>query len=563
MGTKDRPSKTITRLIRRPSLKIGSETFPAEQIKEARISSRIEEHIEYRSASVTLNPPATSRWNYHSEVKLYEEKGVILTGLCSEAIVQEDGTLRLTLSGPLWKLERTQLESFEPFGMTPREGLYWMAKLAQPQHGISVPGLDTNTSPRPFYYAIPIQGLDYLDNNLILASDTWITYKKNDNVFDFVLEQCESGKEEEAWTNDYARLLGMVIAEDLIQAERLALERANSMMGIFNLALTTGMSHFETRYNSELLQFHADNSLSPIALHPWIIISEVAEPKGWIRHTSQAKLEGDKVPDSSLEPIQFFISKFLRTTQLGDIHDQTGKRQFIDREQKLLSRTKRALHWLNLASEEEDIRDKFAATWTSLESVLNSIQYPGVFEGERAAVKRAIRKGIKEISLPEDTNSLLTITTNMLLNRTLQGQWPLNKKLPIFAESFGITLHKEDIELVGKLSRARSNVFHEGEYDPDISYEQVRELQHLVERLLAGTSIGGYEDIEGQLHRFQLGTMPPEGGMAAWYIDGKLVQGQSFHASRNPEGRLVAEWMAEGKIYTEKDIYFERPSGSP
>ena len=128
MGTKDRPSKTITRLIRRPSLEIGSEIFPAEQIKEARISFRIEEHIEYRSASVTLNPPATSRWNYHSEVKLYEEKGVILTGLCSEAIVQEDGTLRLTLSGPLWKLERTQLESFEPFGMTPREGLYWMGE---------------------------------------------------------------------------------------------------------------------------------------------------------------------------------------------------------------------------------------------------------------------------------------------------------------------------------------------------------------------------------------------------------------------------------------------------
>ena len=391
---------------------------------------------------------------------------MILTGLCSEAIVQEDGTLRLALAGPLWKLERTYLESFEPFGMTPREISYWMTKLTHPRHGPVVTGLDLDTSPRPFYYAIPLQGLDYLDNNLILASDTWITYKKNDNVFDFVLEQSESGKEEEAWTNDYARLLGMVIAEDLIQAERLALERANSMMGIFNLALKTGMSHFETRYNSELLQFHADNSLSPIALHPWIIISEVAKPKGWIRHTSQAKLESDKVSDSSLEQVQFFISKFLRTTQLGDIHDQTGKRQFIDREQKLLSRTKRALHWLNIASEEEDIRDKFAATWISLESVLNSVEYPGVFDGERAAVKRAIRKGIKEISLPPDTNILLSITTDMLLNRTLQGQWPPNKKLPIFAESFGITLDKEDMELVRKLSRARNNIFHEGDYAP-------------------------------------------------------------------------------------------------
>ena len=91
METKDRPSKTITRLIRRPSLEIGSETFPAEQIKEARISFHIDEFTESRSASITLNLPAKSRWDYHSEARLYEEKGVILTGICTEVKKDEEG----------------------------------------------------------------------------------------------------------------------------------------------------------------------------------------------------------------------------------------------------------------------------------------------------------------------------------------------------------------------------------------------------------------------------------------------------------------------------------------
>ena len=556
MGTKDRPSKTITRLIRRPGLEIGNETFTSEQIKEARISFRIDEFMESRSASVILNLPAKSRWDYHAEVKLYEEKGVILTGICTEAKQDEEGNLRLALAGPFWKLERTRTGSFETFGMRQRESLYWMMRLASPDRAPVFTGLDLDTSTRPFVYAIPLRGLSEFDKGLLLAGDTGITSKENDSVFNKILEGAESVREVEAWQQDCPRVFGVVIAEDFIQAERFALERANSMVGIVNFALTTGISHFETRYNSEPLQFHAENSFSPVALYPWIAICEAAEPKGWIRHTSPAKLEANKVPDSSLERIQFFLSKFFSAGQPGDIHDQTGRRRFPDREQKLLTRTKRALHWLNLASEEGDIRDKFAATWTSLESVLNSIKYPGVFDGERAAVKRAIRKRIGEIALPNETNSLLSITTDMLLNRALQDQWPLTRKLSIFGDSFGITLEKGDIELVGKLSRARNDVFHEGEYAPDVSYEQVVQLKHLVERLVAGTSIGGYLDLEGQPHRFQFGDIGPEGGGAPLSIDGKDVDWE-LHMFRDFKEQLVAEWIVEGKIYTEEDIYEE------
>ena len=185
-------------------------------------------------------------------------------------------------------------------------------------------------------------------------------------------------------------------------------------------------------------------------------------------------------------------------TRQGKDNSQTESRNW-------LTRTKRALHWLNLANEGGDVRDKFTAIWTSLEAILNSIKYPGVFDGERASVKKSLRRGIKEIDLPIETNKLLSITTHMLLNRALQNQWPVPSKLSIFANALGITLEKNDIDLVGKLGRVRGNVFHEGENNPDVTADQVSQLKHLVERLVAATSIGGYEDLEDRPHKFQIG----------------------------------------------------------
>ena len=561
METSRRPSKTITRLVRRPSLEIGIESFPTDQIKEARISFLIEEAVESRTASVILNSPAKSKWDYHSEVKLYEERGVILTGVCTEAKLDEEGNLRLTLAGPFWKLERTRIGSFETFGMRERESLYWMIRLSSPDRPPVFPSLELDTSNRPFMYTIPLRGLPEFNKSLLLAGDTGITSQENDNVFNTILEGSESIKEEEAWNENPPRVFGVVVAEDLIQAERLALERANSMVGIINFALTTGMSHFETRYASEPLHFNAESNYSPVALHPWIAIREVKELKGWIRHTTPVRFEPNEAPDPSLERIQFFLSKFFSTGQPGDIYDQTGQRRFPEREEKLLTRTRRALHWLNIASEEGDVRDKFAAIWISLESVLNSIKYPGVFDAERASVKRSLRRGIKGIDLPSETNEILSITTNMLLNRALQNQWPLTKKLSIFANAFGITVEKGDIDLVGKLGRARGGVFHEGENDPDVTDDQVSQLRHLVERLVAATSIGGYEDLEDRLHKFEIGEIGPEGGGAPLSIDGKDVDWE-LHMYRDTEGEAIVEWVAEGKIYTEEDFYFEKPSGN-
>ena len=46
------------------------------------------------------------------------------------------------------------------------------------------------------------------------------------------------------------------MAENFLQADH-AEDRAELMVGIINLALRTGMSHFQTRYGSELIAFSA------------------------------------------------------------------------------------------------------------------------------------------------------------------------------------------------------------------------------------------------------------------------------------------------------------------
>ncbi len=479
-----------------------------------------------------------------------------------EAKIDEQGNMLLTLHGPFWTLERTRLGSFETFGMSRTEYLYWMLKLSSPERDPVFQGLELDTSPRPFLYAIPIRGLPNFSKDLILAGDTGITSKENDNVFSSILEEAESIQGEEAWSADCPRIFGVVIAENPVEAERLASDRARTLIGIINFGMTTGMSHFETRYSKEPLSYSAATSLSPVSLHPWITISEVSETKGWVRKTLPATLEPEREPDNSLKRIEFFLSRFFSAGKPGDIYDQTGQRQFPDREQKLLTRTERALHWLNIANGGEDNRDKFMAIWTSLEAILNSIKYHGVFDGERASVKKSLRRGIKEIDLPIETNKLLSIKIDMLLNRALQNEWPISSELSIFANALGITLERDDIDLVGKLGRLRGNVFHEGENNPNVTAEQVSQLKHLVERLVAATSIGGYEDIEDRPHRFQIGEIGPEGGGAPLSIDGKDVDWK-IHMYRDNDGEAIVEWLAEGKIYTRQNIHIEGNRGNP
>ena len=81
-------------------------------------------------------------------------------------------------------------------------------------------------------------------------------------------------------------------------------------------------------------------------------------------------------------------------------------------------------------------------------------------------------------------------------------------------------------------------------------------MRYLVERLIVGVSIGGYEDLEDRTHKFHIGTIGPEGGAAPISIDGKEDVPYEFRATRNKQDQLVGEWIAEGKIFSDKNIEF-------
>ncbi|MYB48110.1 MAG: hypothetical protein F4X72_02345 [Dehalococcoidia bacterium] len=550
----DRTRKTTTKRIINPSLEIGSESFSNNQIGSAKIHTHEEGRSEFRSASVTLNPPFEGRWDYHAEVRIYEDDELILTGICSEAKHGEGGRLHLKLWGPRWRIERTALYGLGTFGMSNKENFYWVTKLTNPTMDPFVEGLELDNTLRPFMFAVPLNNLVSSGNLLFLSTDTGIASHEYENLFKPILAQFEEIEGEPAWNDENPKIFGVVFAKNLLQADDAARERAELMAGIINLALRTGMSHFETRYGGDLITFKAETTLTPVSLHPWIVIRESSQVKGWIRKIPTAKLESVTSLEDSLDRIRFFLSEFIGASESRNIDDQLGKRELSARERRLLQGTNRALRWLNIASSEVDTLDKFTASWIALESILNAITYPGVFEGQRAMLKDEIKRELRKISFPNATRESLTITSGMLESRVLRNDWSLPRKLPIFAESLGIKLKTDDKKLVSKLSKARNTILHGGDDSLKLSLDLVNQLRYLVERLIVGVSIGGYEDLEDGTHNFHIGTIGPEGGAAPISIDGNEDVPYEFRATRNSQGQLVGEWIAEGKIYSEKNI---------
>ena len=536
-------------------MEIGSESFSANQIESAHLHTHKGDASGFRSASVTLNPPFEGRWDYHAVVRIYENDGLILTGMCAEATLGAGGTLHLKLWGAFWHLDRTAVRGFGSFGMSNKECFYWLVKLTNPIKDPVVEGLELDDTLRPFMFAVPLKNLESTGKGLLLTTDTGIASHEYDNVFEQILAQFEE-IEEPAWSDENPKIFGVVFAANLFQADCAARERAELMVGIINLALRTGMSHFETRYGAEPITFDAETSLTPVSLHNWIIVREASQVKGWIRRIPTGKLESETNLDNSLDRIKCFLSEFNRASEPGDVHDQLGKRQLSLRERRLAQGTNRALRWLNIASSEEDTRDRFTATWIALEAILNAIAYPGVFAGERATLKDEIKARVSTIDLPSATQESLAITTGMLENRILQNNWSLSRKLDIFAESLGIRLQPDDKRLMRQLSGARNTILHEGGDSPNLSREHVTQLRYLVERLIVAASIGGYEDLEDDTHRLHIGTIGPQGGGAPITIDGKEDVPYEFRATRDNRGELVGEWIAEGKIYSDRNVEF-------
>ena len=86
-----------------------------------------------------------------------------------------------------------------------------------------------------------------------------------------------------------------------------------------------------------------------------------------------------------LKEYALFAKQFERATETGDLFDQVHHPPTGKREKKLALGIQRSLRWQAIATEEDDARDRFSALWIALESLLNAVEFPGVFEKSRRA----------------------------------------------------------------------------------------------------------------------------------------------------------------------------------
>ncbi len=530
----------------------GADCFSGEAIQEQTFTERLEGNHVVKSASAVVVPPSEVRWDYHTEASLEGPKGLRQRGACVSAAWRDDGSMEFLIEGAIWELGRASIKNIEIFGMSNEEIAYWFPQLTGLVRGVEVPGLTLDTELRPFMYAVPLEGLTAKgDRKFFFIRDFGITSGDADDVFNPLLADSNIGKVESVWQPEVPKAWGVVFARDLIEAEGLALGRAQFTADLISFSLRTGMSRFDTRYESELLEWDVDLGRSRVTLQPWVLLLDQKNTKGWIRTLPLIDQDTKVDLDDVYDRISFFAEHFLEASEAGDFVDQTEQRSLTDRERKLSAGIQRSLRWLGIASSEEGVSDQFIATWISLESILNAIDYPGVFDGPRESVRDRLREAIAALQLPTQAIHPLMISKEMISGRVLQNQWPPRTKLELFAKAWGVHLKPGDSELVRDLSRLRNEVFHDGRNDPSVSSQQLRQLQYLVERLVSAASVYGYEDIEDQDHyQLQFGEIGPEGGGAPLSLDGRDVP-YGLRISKDQEGRFIQEFVIEGKIYND------------
>ena len=136
-------------------------------------------------------------------------------------------------------------------------------------------------------YAVPLEGLTAKgDRRFFFVRDFGITSGDADDVFNPLLADSNIGKAESVWQPEVPKAWGVVFARDLIEAEGLALGRAQFTADLISFSLRTGMSHFDTRYDSELLEWDVDLGRSRVTLQPWMLILRSKEHQRMDQNTS-------------------------------------------------------------------------------------------------------------------------------------------------------------------------------------------------------------------------------------------------------------------------------------
>ena len=378
------------------SLNFGKEHFQGDAIQSWSISEQLEENQIVKKASAIVHPPGDSRWDYHAETELNGPQGLIHRGICVKAEFHADGGIEFSFSGLSWEFEHASVRGISIFGMSDLETAYWFPLLTGLVSGVEIPDLTLNSELRPFLYAVPLRGLSAEgEANSISFKDFGITSGSDDEIFGPLLAKLEKVASEPDLQVGIPKAWGVVLARDFMEADRLALERARFTADLVNFALSAGVSHFDTRFDSDTFEWNADIGRSIVTLGPWIVLREVEATKGWVRSVPLLENWAETDVEEGHDRIAFFARKFLDASKLGDIEDQRGRRALSERETKLSLGIQRSLRWLGIASSEVSLGDQFIATWISLEAILNSIDYPGVFEGERLDARKIVRQSIR------------------------------------------------------------------------------------------------------------------------------------------------------------------------
>lgn len=548
----DTPPQEGTQHLADPKLCFDNDCIEGDALSDASVTLYREGSFLFSSASVRGVPPENSRWDYNAKTTLFDDQELIRTGLCVKSVFESGGSMHFELRSAFWELEQTTTDVIGFFGMEQNERRYWFLRLCG--QGIGDLKYVPDNTPRPFLYAVPLKGLKATNKPFSFRQgSSGVASGKYDDVFAPLLAQSEFANTTPEWSDEVPKAYGFVYATDMLEAEKNALARASLTADILGFSLRTGVSHLESRYENEPVEWDAEAARIPVAPHPYIMIVDSKNAKGWIRSILTPKPHNDVEIHDHSEKIRLFVEQFERASETGDFFDQVHNPPTGERERKLALGIQRSLRWQAIAAEEHDARDRFSALWIALESILNAVEFPGVFDKSRHELRNTVKEQIQNLPIPERSDEPLEVSKDMLIGRILQGQWPLYKKLKMFELAFGVALRPDDLKLVRKLSSERARIFHAHDDDPDLSNPQIQKLQYLVERLTVTASTMGYVDIEDdEQHQLMLGQMGPEGGAAPLFLNGREVPYDAIY-TQDSAGKPSLEFIIEGKIYSSEN----------